>query len=79
MVAANPLEEPSPPLEMLDLSRFWHGIDAGLADRWLIVSRPSLFLLPGERPHLVEHVLLPLLRRARLGANCGADHTGVRL
>ena len=67
MVSADPLEEPSLPLEMLDPSRFWHGINAGLADRWLIGSRPSLFLLPEDQLHLVVPVLLLVLRKARLG------------
>ena len=64
MVAADPLEEPSPPIEMLDPSRFWRGIDAGLADRWSTVSRPSLFPLLGDQLHLAEPVLLHLLRKA---------------
>ena len=58
MVSADPLGELSLPLEMLDPSRFWHGIDTGLADRWLIGSRPSLFLLQGGQLHLVALVLL---------------------
>ena len=58
MVSADPLGEPSLPLEMLDPSPFWHGIDVGLADRWLIVSRLSLFLLPRDQLHLVMLVLL---------------------
>ena len=79
MVSADPLEEPSLPLEMLDPSRFWRGIDAGLADRWSTGSRPSLFPLPGDRLHLAEPALLPLLRRVRLRERCGANHSGERL
>ena len=79
MASAGPLEEPSLLPEMPDPLRFWHGIDAGLVDKWSTGSRPSLFLLPGDRLHLAEPVLLLLLRRARLGAHCGADHSGVRL
>ena len=74
MVSADPLEEPSLPLEMLDPSRFWRGIDAGLADKWSTGSRPSLFLLPGDRLRLTEPALLLLLRRVRLGVRCGAGH-----
>ena len=79
MASADPLGEPSLLLEMLDPLRSWHGIDTGLVDKWSTGSRPSLFLPLGDRPHLAEPVLLPLLRRARLGAHCGADHSGVRL
>ena len=61
MVSADPLEELSLPLEMLDPLRFWRGIDAGLADRWLIGSRSSLFLLQGGQLHpIVLVLLLPL-------------------
>ena len=66
MVFADPLEEPSLPLEMLDLSRFWRGINAGLADRWSTGSRPSLFPLPGDQLHLAVPALLHLQRRAQL-------------
>ena len=79
MVSAGPLEEPSLPPKKPDPLRFRHGIDAGLVDKWSNGSRPSLFILPGDRLHLAEPVLLPLLRRAQLGAHCGADHSGVRL
>ena len=79
MVSAGPLGEPGLLLEMPDPLRFWHGIDASLADKWSTGSRPSLFLPPGGRLHLVDPALLPLLRRARLRAHCGADHSGVRL
>ena len=79
MVFAGPLEESNLLPEMPDPLRFWHGIDASLADKWSTGSRPSLFLLPGDRLHCVEPVMLLLLRRARLGAHCGADHSGVRL
>ena len=64
MVTADPLEEPSPPLEMLDPSRFWRGIDAGLADEWSTRSGPSLFPLLGDQLRLAELVLLHLLRKA---------------
>ena len=63
MGTADPLKEPSPPLEMLDLSRFRRGIDADLADKWSTGSEPSLFPLPGDQLHLAEPVLLHLLRR----------------
>ena len=79
MVSAGPLEEPSLPPEMPDPLRFWHGIYAGLVDKWSTGSRPSLFLLPGDRPHLVEPVLLLLLRKVRLGVHCEANHSGVQL
>ena len=74
MVSADPLEEPSLPLEMLDPSRFWRGIDAGLADRWSIASRPFLFLLLGGRLRPAGLVLLHLQSRARLGVHCEAGH-----
>ena len=67
MVFAGLLKEPSLPPEMLDLSCFWHGIDGGLADKWLTRSRPSLFLLPGGRLRLARLVLLHLRYKARLG------------
>ena len=67
MVSADPPEGPSLPLEMLDPSRFWRGIDASLADRWSTGSGPSLFLLPEDQLHLVVPVLLLVLRKARLG------------
>ena len=79
MVSAGPLEEPSLLPEMPDPLRFWHGIDAGLVDKWSTGSRPSHFLLPGDRLHLAEPALLPLLRRVQLGACCGENHSGVRL
>ena len=79
MVFVDPLREPSLPLEMLDPSRFWHGIDAGLADKWSTVFGPSLFPLPGDQLHLAEPVLLHLLRKVRLGVHCEANHSGVQL
>ena len=79
MVSADPLGEPSLPLEMPDLSCFWRGIDASLADRWSTGSGPSLFPLPGDQLHLAVPVLLHLLRKARLGAHCGASHSEVQL
>ena len=54
--SADPLEEPSLLLGKLDPPRFWHGIDAGLADRWSTGSKPSLFPLPGDQLHLAEPV-----------------------
>ena len=39
-------------------TRIADGIDVGLADRWLIRSRPSLFLLQGGQLHPVVLVLL---------------------
>ena len=79
MVAVDPLEEPSPPLEMLDLSHFERGIDADLADKWSTGSEPSLFPLPGDQLHLVEPVLLHLLRKVRLRVHCEASHLVERL
>ena len=79
MVSASPLEEPSLLPEMPDPLQFWHGIDASLADKWSTGSRPSLFLLPRDRLHLAEPALLALLRRVRLRARCGANHSGVQL
>ena len=64
MVSADPLEEPSLPLEMLDPSCFWRGIDAGLADKWSTRSGPSLFPLPGDQPRLAEPILLHFLRKS---------------
>jgi hypothetical protein len=64
---------------MLDLSRFWHGIDEGLADNWSTRSRPSLFLLPEDQQHLVELVLLQLLKKVLLGACCEANHSAAWL
>ena len=63
MASTNPLEKPSLLLELPDPLCSWHGIDAGLVDKWSTGSRPSLFLLPGGRLHLAELALLPLLRR----------------
>ena len=77
MVSADPLEEPSLLLGKLDPSRFWHGIDAGLADRWSTGSGPCLFPLPRDQLHLAVPVLLLLLRKARLGVHCGASHSEV--
>ena len=79
MVAADPLEEPSPPIEMLDPSRFWHGIDIGLADKWSTGLGPSLFPLPGDQLRLAEPVLLHLLRKARLWVHCEASHSKAQL
>ena len=79
MVSASPLGEPGLLLEMPDPLRFWHGIDAGLADKWSTGSRPSLFPLPGDQLHLAEPVLLHLLRKARLGVHCEASHSEVQL
>ena len=74
MVSADPLEEASLPLEMLDLSRFWHGIDASLADKWSIGLRPSPFPLLGYQLCLAGPILLHLQRKARLGVHCEASH-----
>ena len=79
MVSADPLEEPSLPLERLGPSCFWRGIDAGLADKWSTGSGPSLFPLPGDQLCLVEPVLLHLPRKARLRAHCEASHSEVQL
>ena len=67
------------PLEMLDPSRFWRGIDASLADKWSTESGPSLFPLLGDQLRLAEPVLLQLLRKARLGVHCGVSHSEVHL
>ena len=77
MVSVGPLGELNLPPGKLDSSHFWHGSDTSPAGKWSTGSRPSLFLLLGDRLHLAEPVLLLLLRRARLGAHCGADHSGV--
>ena len=58
MVSADPLGGLSLLLGRLDSSRFWHGIDASLADRWSIGSWPSLFLLPEGRLRPVGLILL---------------------
>ena len=79
VVFAGPLEEPSLLLEMPDPLCFWRGINAGLADRWSTGSRPSLFILLRGRLHLVELVLLLLLRRVRLEVHCEANHCAARL
>ena len=78
MVSADPLEEPNLLPERLDLSRFWHGIDVGLADRWSSGSGPSLFPLPGDQLHLAVPVLLHLMRKARLGVHREASHSEVQ-
>ena len=52
MVSADPLEEPSLPLERLGPSRFWRGTDASLADKWSTGLRPSLFPPLGDRLRL---------------------------
>ena len=66
MASVDPLGGPSLLLGRLDSSRFWHGIDASLADRWSIESRSFLFILLGGRLRPAGLVLLPLLSRARL-------------
>ena len=78
MVSADPLEGLSLLLGRLGSSRFWHGIDASIADRWPIESRPFLFLLLGGRLRPAGLVLLHLLSRARLWERCEAGHS-VRL
>ena len=75
MVSVDPLKEPGLPLERLDPSHFWHGIDASLADRWSIGSWPFLFLLPGGRLRPTGLVLLHLRCQARLGVHCAVDHS----
>ena len=67
MVSADPLGGLSLLLGRLGSSRFWHGIDASLAGRWSIESRPFLFLLLGGRLRPAGLVLLHLQSRARLG------------
>ena len=79
MASAVPLREPSLLLEITDPLHSWHGINAGIVDKWSTGSRPSLFLPPGGRLHLVELALLPLLRRVRLREHCGTNHSEVRL
>ena len=78
MVSADPLEGLSLRLGRLGSSHFWHGINASLADRWSIESRPFLFLLLGGRLRPAGLVLLHLQTRARLGEHCEAGHS-VRL
>ena len=75
MVSADPLEEPSLPLERLGPSRFWRGIDASLADKWSTGLRPSLFPPLADRLRPAGPVLLHLQRRARLGVHCEASHS----
>ena len=75
MVSADPLEEPSLPLERLGPSRFWHGIDASLADKWSTGLRPSLFPLLGDQLRLAGPVMLHLQRKARLRVHCEASHS----
>ena len=75
MVSADPLEEPSLPLEMLNPLRFWREINADLADKWSIGSEPSLFPLPGDQLRLADPVLLHVMRRARLWVHCEASHS----
>ena len=75
MVSVDPLGGPSLLLGRLDSSRFWHGIDASLADRWSIGSWPFLFLLPGGRLRPAGLVLLHLWYKARLGVHCEVDHS----
>jgi len=58
VVSVDPLEEPSLPLERLNLSHFWRGIGASLADKWSTGSGPSLFPPLGGRMHPAELVLL---------------------
>ena len=79
MVSADPLEEPSLPLEMLDPSRFWRGIDAGLADRWSTGLESSLFLLPEGQQHPDGLVLLRLLRRVPLVGRYEVSHSEAQL
>ena len=74
MVSADQLEGLSLLLVRLGSSRFWHGIDASLADRWSIGSGPFLFLLLGGQLRPAGLVLLHLLSRARLWERCEAGH-----
>ena len=75
MASADPLGEPNLLLGRLDSSRFWHGINASLADKWSIGSWPSLFLLLEGRLRPVGLVLLHLQCRVRLGVRCEAGHS----
>ena len=75
MVSVDPLGGPSLLLGRLGSSHFWHGIDASLADRWLIGSWPFLFLLPGGRLRPAGLVMLHLQSRARHGERCEAGHS----
>ena len=75
VVSTGPLEEPSLLLEMPDPLRFWHGIDAGLVDKWSTGSRPSLFPPLGGRLRLAELILLHLQRRAQLVVHYEASHS----
>ena len=75
MVSADPLGGLSLLLGRLGSSRFWHGIDASLADRWSIESRPFLFLLLGGRLRPAGLVLLHFQSRARLVVHCEVSHS----
>ena len=75
VASVGPLGGPSLLLGRLDSSRFWHGIDASLADRWSIGSWPSLFLLPEGRLPPIWLALLQLQSRARLVVHCEAGHS----
>ena len=75
MVSVDPLGGLSLLLGRLGSSRFWHGIDARLADKWSTGSRPSLFPPLGGRLRLAGLVLLHLLSRARLWEHCEAGHS----
>ena len=75
MVSAGPLRELNLLPGRLESSRFWHGIDASLADRWSIGSWPSLFLLLEGLLRPTGLVLLHLQSRAQLGVRCEAGHS----
>ena len=75
MVSADPLGELNLPPGKLDSSRFWHGSDASPAGKWLIGSKPSLFLLLEGRPRPVGLPPLQLRCRVRLGMHCEAGHS----
>ena len=64
MVSVDPLEEPGLPLERLDPSHFWRGIDASLADKWTTKSRPALFPPLRDRLNPAGHALLLIQKRA---------------
>ena len=75
MASVDPLGGPSLLLGRLDSSRFWHGIDVSLADRWSIGSWPSLFLLLEGRLRPAGLLLLHLQSRAQLRVHCEAGHS----
>ena len=75
MAFADPLGEPNLLLGRLDSSRFWHGSNVSPADKWLIGSWPSPFLLLEGRLRHAGLALLQLRCRVRLGVRCEVSHS----